>query len=217
MDNSLTEIVLHGELGKKTGRKTFKIKIGSLSEALHAIDVLSNRKFTKTILENEKLNIKYKVLADNENLFSSSPRTSEEVKNSEMFLEKKMKRIDIVPVLEGAGDEEDKDTLLIIGGALTIGAGLAFQSGFLIQLGLYALLTGLANMLSEPPEFEDFREIQQVNKRESYLFNGPVNTYNPGGPVPMGYGRMLVGSLAIAYAQSNVDKKIYDNKVWYPN
>ena len=215
-DNGLTEIVLHGALGEKTGQKVFKIKIDSLSEGLRAIDVLSNRRFTRTIFENEKQNIKYKVLADGKNLFSKSIDKPEDAKDSEMFVKKKMKKIDIVPVFEGAGSD-DKDALLIVGGALMIGAGIAMGSPMLIQLGLFALITGLANMLSEPPEFEDFREIQQTNKRESYLFNGPINTYNPGGPVPIGYGRILVGSLAIAFAQNNQDKKIYDNGVWYPN
>ena len=126
-----------------------------------------------------------------------------------------MKTIDIVPILEGAGGDV-KDTLYIVGGALMMGAGIAMGSPMLIQLGLFALMTGLANMLAEPPEFEDFREVQQVNQRESYLFNGPVNTYNPGGPVPLGYGRMLVGSLAIAFSQTNVDKEIYNNGTYYP-
>ena len=31
----------------------------------------------------------------------------------------------------------------------------------------------------------------------SYLFSGPVNVINEGGPVPIGYGRLIVGSQVI--------------------
>ena len=34
----------------------------------------------------------------------------------------------------------------------------------------------------------------------SYLFNGPVNIINEGGPVPIGYGRLIVGSQTIMSA-----------------
>ena len=69
--------------------------------------------------------------------------------------------------------------------------------------------------MAEPPEFEDFREIQKTNKKESYLFNGPLNTYNPGGPVPIGYGRVMVGSLTIAYSHEHGDRKIFENGEYY--
>ena len=34
----------------------------------------------------------------------------------------------------------------------------------------------------------------------SYLFSGPVNVLNEGGPVPIGYGRLIVGSQVIMSA-----------------
>jgi predicted phage tail protein len=111
---------------------------------------------------------------------------------------------------------------MVVGGALALGAGFMYGNPFLTQLGLFAILSGMANLLAEPPDFEDFREIQQVNKRESYLFGGPINTYNPGGPVPVGYGRIMAGSLTVAYSQTNEDKKIFfydeanDEEIWYP-
>ena len=95
------------------------------------------------------------------------------------------------------------------------GIGFAMESSTMMMIGAYAFLTGMSNLLAEPPEFEDFREIQQINKRESYLFNGPLNTYNPGGPVPLGYGRIMVGSLTIAYSHEHEDRKIYENGEYY--
>lgn len=218
-----TNIKLHGVLGEKVGQKAWRLKVKTVSEAVHAIDTMSNRKLSKGILENEKQNIKYKVLVNGKNLLSKNINTAEEALDSELMMEKEMETIDIVPVLEGAGggNDDSKDIMLVVGGALMLGAGIMMGSPLLVQIGLFAIMTGMANLLAEPPEFEDFKEIQQTNKRESYLFNGPLNTYNPGGPIPIGYGRVLVGSQTIAFSQDNSDHKIMQvnadgTKTYYP-
>ena len=212
--SELTKITFHGNLAEALDQKEFELKVNNVAEALRAVDVISKRKLSKAIVENEKHNIKYKILTDNKPLFSKSVNKAEEVVDSEMFLNKNHKTIDIVPVLEGAGDDA-KDVALVVGGAMMFGMGMQSGSLMMMQIGAYAFLTGMSNLLAEPPEFEDFREIQQVNKRESYLFNGPLNTYNPGGPVPIGYGRVMVGSLTIAYSHEHGDRLIYNNGTYY--
>ncbi len=52
--------------------------------------------------------------------------------------------------------------------------------------------------MSSPPKFEDFREIDGSTGRTSYLFNGPENTTQEGGPVPVGYGQLIIGSQVIS-------------------
>jgi predicted phage tail protein len=198
--SELTKITFHGNLAEALGRKDWSLKVSSVSEALRAIDVLSKRRLSQVIFSNEKQNIKYKILTDD--------------KDSEMFLNKSMKSIDIVPVLEGAGDDA-KDIALVAGGAMMFGMGLHMENMMMMQIGAFAILTGMSNLLAENPEFEDFREMQQTNKKESYLFSGPINTYNPGGPVPVGYGRVMVGSLAIAYSHEHGDRVIYKDGEYY--
>ncbi len=218
---SLTKVTLHGNLGKEIG-KDWKLEVESIPEAMHAINVMTDSKLFKTIIENDKQNVKYRVLVNGKSAISKSIEKIEDAPQSELFIKRNMESLDIVPVLEGAGgggEDSGKDWMMVMGGALTMGVGFGMESAFgatLIQLGLFAVITGLSNLLAEPPEFEDFREIDAVNKRESYLFNGPINTYNPGGPVPVGYGRLLVGSATIGFSQENIDKKIYDNGTWYP-
>ena len=68
--------------------------------------------------------------------------------------------------------------------------------------GVQLASQGIANLLAEPPEYEDFRDIEVGNKRASYLFNGASNTVNEGGPVPIGYGRLIVGSQVISVNQT---------------
>ena len=212
--SQLTKITFHGNLAKALGRKDFELNIDSVAEGLKAVDVISKRNLSKAILENEKQNIKYKILTDEKSLFSEDVDDIEKIKNSEMFVSKKYKTIDIVPVLEGAGGDA-KDLGMVIGGGLLFGIGFAMESTMMMVIGAYSFLTGMSNLLAEPPEFEDFREIQQINKKESYLFNGPVNTYNPGGPVPVGYGRVMVGSLTVAYSHKHGDRLIYNNGTYY--
>ena len=218
---SLTKVTLHGNLGKEIG-KDWKLEVESIPEAMHAINVMTDSKLFKTIIENDKQNVKYRVLVNGKSAISKSIEKIEDAPQSELFIKRNMESLDIVPVLEGAGgggEDSGKDWMMVMGAALTMGVGFGMESAFgatLIQLGLVAVITGLSNLLAVPPEFEDFREIDAVNKRESYLFNGPINTYNPGGPVPVGYGRLLVGSATIGFSQENIDKKIYDNGTWYP-
>lgn len=212
--SELTKITFHGNLEKALGQKDFKLKVENVAEALRAVDIISKRKLSKAILNNEKQNIKYKIITDDKPLFSEDINEINQLVDSEMFINKNFKTIDIVPVLEGAGDDA-KDVGMVIGGGLMFGIGISLESPTMMMIGAYAMLTGMSNLLAEPPDFEDFREIQQTNKRESYLFNGPINTYNPGGPVPIGYGRVMVGSLAIAYSHEHGDRLIYNNGTYY--
>ena len=101
------------------------------------------------------------------------------VRNSELFLNPKedLRSIDIVPVNEGGGP--------------ALPSIIAFAIVTII-------VTVIQLMLMKPPKFDDFREIEDTRKGQSYLFSGPQNTVNEGGPVPLGYGRALVGSQVIA-------------------
>jgi hypothetical protein len=66
-------------------------------------------------------------------------------------------------------------------------ATVAFSVGVSLALG------GIAQMLAPQPKFDGPQEEQQP----SYVFNGAVNTTAQGQPVPVGYGRMIVGSAVI--------------------
>jgi len=59
----------------------------------------------------------------------------------------------------------------------------------------------VANLLTPDPEFDDFREIEGGG-RPPYIFSGPQNVVKEGGPVFVGYGRLLVGSQVV---QTTVD------------
>lgn len=116
--------------------------------------------------------------------------------------------IKIVPVITGAGGNSPLASILIgaaiiaaafvTGGvSLVAGQGLVF-SGLIGQvafgIGVSLALGGVAQLLAPPPPSSTPNE--GVNP--SYVFDGAVNTTAQGQPVPIGYGRMIVGSAVIS-------------------
>jgi predicted phage tail protein len=76
----------------------------------------------------------------------------------------------------------------------------------LIAAGIGLLAAGISALLMEPPMMDDLRTIQGATS-SSYLFNGPVNISREGGPVPVCYGELLVGSQTLS-AYYDVDQVI---------
>jgi predicted phage tail protein len=136
----------------------------------------------------------------------------------------KIKEIDIVPVIQGSGAIVQIIVGIIAIIAAVLLAVLSMGTLLLpaIALGVAGLglaAAGASTLISKPPDLdlgsldssggsgdEPFQGITPdpigqgnapgTNTRGSvpYLFNGPVNTVGEGGPVPVGYGELLVGS-----------------------
>ena len=213
------KIKVHGVLGKQLGREEWLLAVNNVIEAIRGIE--SNCKdFYPTLVKNDKKNIKYRVLINEKDFImeeDKSPDTKEGLLSSELCLNKisNLKTIDIVPVIEGSDDWMDW-VLVIIGialifvggyGMMTMAGGMTSMSAFgisnmsLTLMGIGLVAAGVGNLLSPDPEFDDFREIEGGG-RPSYVFSGPQNVIQEGGPVFVGYGRLLVGSQVI---QTTVD------------
>ena len=183
--SELVKIRMHGIFAEKIG-KEFNLAVNSVSEAFHAINVVTNDSIRRLQLENIQNDLKYSILINEKPVNLSSidyineknmnkQESINAIHNSELFLNQRegLKSIDIVPVNEG-------------GEPVTIAIVLIVVST-VVQLALM-----------KPPKFDDFREIEETRKGQSYLFSGPQNTVNEGGPIPLGYGRALVGSQVVA-------------------
>lgn len=196
---NLVEIHFHGDLGEKVGA-FWKAAVNSVSEAIRSVEINSKRKLYKYLLEKDKEGVKYQILINKRPFISAEPldiNQPETLKTSELTIKNKsLKTIDIVPIIEGA----DEGTLGIILGVLLIIVSFFIpgSQAILIPAGLGLIAAGIMTLLSSPPKFEDFREIDGSTGRTSYLFNGPQNTTQEGGPVPVGYGRLLVGSQVVS-------------------
>jgi predicted phage tail protein len=106
------------------------------------------------------------------------------------------------------------------GALFTAGSGVATAVG---GIGAGLLLTGTAQLLSpaltdqngtfgtSTPSRTRARSSflpesnETADNRSSYIFNGPVNLTAQGNPVPLCYGRMIIGSVVISAGLSVED------------
>tara|TARA_Y100000593_G_scaffold749_1_gene1410 strand:- start:27853 stop:28482 length:630 start_codon:yes stop_codon:yes gene_type:complete len=183
---------LHGNLGESLSRKEWNVNVGSVAEGIHAINMQSDRSIQRFFLKQENMYARYKVLVNDKEI----PFNGNLKENELTMMRNDIDTVDIIPVLEGAGWEN----------WLGIGLGMFgmyyadTSIGMMASLALFAF--GISNMLSEPPDMPENRQITNPSSdptalANSYLFNGPVNVLNDGGPVPIGYGRLIVGSQTI--------------------
>lgn len=205
--SELVNITLHGKIGKEVGEH-WRLAVESVAEAIHAINVLGKHKFNKFLSRKENVNAEYRVLINGEDFISEKPLNTpdsiENIKGSNLAIPiTELKSIDIIPIIEGA----DNVLNMVLGVILiAVGAFLGFTGVgvALIFVGVGLLAQGIMGLLAKPPGFEDFREIEG-GKKVSYLFNGPENTTREGGPVPIGYGQLLIGSQVIAASYNTYD------------
>ena len=214
---NLTKITVHGILSEQLGRSEWNLSVDSVGDAVRGIEC-TTKNFFRQLLETDKQNIKYRVLINDQDFGieeGKNVNSEEGLMSSELVMKKQgIKTIDIVPVIEGAGD-----WVAIIAGAFLIASGLgvfgaggllgalgggAMAKSALILGGIGLVAAGVTNLLTEMPKFGDFREIEGGGAK-SYLFNGPENTVREGGPVFVGYGRLLVGSHVIQSSADVVD------------
>lgn len=202
--NELTEIKLYGYLGEKFGQD-WSLSIGSVSEALKAIDVNCGGLFCKALIENDLKGIKYKIIVNNEDFHCEKYEKSQDPKDlveSSLFIRKRIQKLEIAPCIQGA------ELASMIAGAGLAFLGSSAGSSLMMMAGLGLIAAGVASLLSTPPPSEDFKDISTGGGVRSYLFNGPQNTVGEGGPVPLGYGRLIIGSQLVSYSSKIGDKEV---------
>ena len=215
--SELVQITLHGKIGEEVG-KSWRLAVESVSEAIHAINILGKQKLNKFLLKPENGSAHYRVLINGDDFIAEKPldkvENYKDIDKSNLIIPlKNLKTIDIVPVVEGANADILNFLQIIIGvvlivvgiAAIVLTGGIGTMGGIgLIMIGAGLLIGGIMGLLAKPPAFEDFRDIEG-GKKVSYLFNGPENVTREGGPVPVGYGRLLVGSQVIAASYNTYD------------
>lgn len=180
----LRTVRLFGDLGKRFG-SVHHFAVKTPSEAVRALSV-NFPGFEKHLIDSGSRNVGYQVNVDGRDI-------------DETELSYPLSReIHLTPVICGAGSPTAK----IIIGAVLIVAGIyvsiqsggfaSWAGGAMINAGIVLMVGGVMQMLSPIPKTED-----QGGRSPSYVFNGPVNTAARG-PVPVGYGRLVVGSAVIS-------------------
>lgn len=195
-------VILLGELGKRYGRRHL-LDVKSPAEAVRAL-CANFKDFASFVSSSHERNVAYRVI-----------NVRDDVGIDELH-NPSGQRITITPVIIGANFISNAwkstvgkvllGTAIVAAAFLTGGASIAasgflaggitttFWGGVALSVGVSLALGGVAQMLAPQPKSSGPQEEQQP----SYVFNGAVNTTAQGQPVPVGYGRMIVGSAVIS-------------------
>ena len=101
----------------------------------------------------------------------------------------------------------------VTGAAASWGMGAAIGSGAILgsitygniaSVGLMMALTGVSQLISPTPQASQaaYTNMERPEARTSFIYGGPVNTSEQGGPIPILYGRMRIGSTLVAASVS---------------
>lgn len=184
-------VKLLGELGKKFG-KSYKFDISNPAEAVRAL-CINFPAFKQHLINSEKRGVAYKVLIGKEAIGADdlhNPSGKDVIK--------------FVPVLQGAGGNGSFQVILgvaLVALAFVNPAFLALKASTVSSLyvaGAAMAIGGVVQMLTPIPSTNISDSNNAPDNKPSYTFNGSVNTSAQGYPVPVGYGRMVVGSAVIS-------------------
>lgn len=183
----MRKVKLYGELAKKFGRE-FMLEVESVAEAVRALSV-NFPGFEKELMTAHLRGVEYVVRADKRDV------TEMELNNSLAPQE----TIRIAPIAVGRKTGGIFQTII---GAILIVVGVVLNAygqtwgTYLIQAGVALVAGGIIQMLIPVPKTDGPSE-RPENKPSTY-FDGAVNTLAQGHPVPLGYGKLMVGSAVIS-------------------
>lgn len=172
-------IRLHGCLGAKFGR-VYELAVNSPAEAIRALCAIVPG-FERFLMQSKGEGLAYAVFIGSDNI--SADHLKAPVGNRD---------IRIAPIL--AGSKRAGLFQTIVGVALI--AISYFTGGSTLATGIALVAGGVIQMLSPVPKGLGSQD--SPDNKPSYSFNGPVNTSAQGNPVPLLYGRMIVGSAVIS-------------------
>ncbi len=184
MSGNLRTVRLYGKLGAKFGR-VHRLAVKTTGEAVRALCIL--RPGFEAYLRDAPGG--YTVFIGEENLGPERlglPFGSGDIR--------------IAPIPAGAKQgglfTVIVGVILIVAGVVTGGTSTA--AGMAMLAGGVAMSAMGAMMMLSPQPKSDLGNMDSVNNRSSYSFNGAVNTVAQGNPVPLLYGRVITGSAVIS-------------------
>jgi predicted phage tail protein len=188
----MTIINLHGLLAQEY-QEQFVLKVGKAKDVVRAIDC-NRRGFLRRLNRLRKEGLHYDIVVNKGQTAGVGS------------IIKEINQIDLVPVITGAfgigaavlGAVGITGTAATVVGALAVGAGAAMISKALKpkpeqkpDVGGTAATDASAPAQDEPVTFESRASMA------SMAFNNMANIASQGDPVPIGYGRLMIGSAVI--------------------
>ena len=179
----MTTVYLHGLLGKEFGRK-FKFSLGRPKDCVWAID--ANKKgFVNRLTELAKKGANYCVVVDGR-------------VTNDLTVESHAKEIHILPAIAGSAGVVTAIGII----ATVVGYGIAgtspYWSAALIAIGTAAISYGISNLMQKDQKVDvGSASATSTAQSKSFLFSNGENLTEQGSPVPIGYGRLRIGSFVI--------------------
>jgi predicted phage tail protein len=176
-------IHLHGELGERFGKK-WNFAIDTPNEAFSAIHANTSG-FIEYLNKQARKDIQYVVLTKNpEKLKTEKDFLKNAITSDGLGMRTSKKEFHIIPLIQGGGPVVGAFIVEVL-----VYTAVAIVVGLIVQ--------GIMKMLFKPPEKKD-----PVTSK-SYLFSGPQNVEAQGIPVPLGYGRLRIGSVVVGAKKSS--------------
>lgn len=188
IDDELRTVRLYGKLGARFGR-VHRLAVNSVAEAVRALCVLLPG-FEREMMTSGDRGVSYACFLAKTNINEETlqaPAGQDEIR--------------IAPVIRGAKRGGLFQTVLGVALLAVAWWNPAGWLGAAAQMGLMAAGAGMAiggvfQMMA--PTQQGLSTADRPENGASYNFNGPVNTTAQGNPVPLGYGKKIVGSAVVS-------------------
>lgn len=189
----MKKVYLHGSLGKKFGRE-WELDIHSPAEAFCAINANTDG-FLSYLSQRAGDDVHYLVTTKNpKDIKTRSEFQKRIVVGSGFDLQTPADEIHITPTPSGG-----MGVLLAAFTAWWTATGFIQKAFVLIAASM--AIQGIMNAIFKPPKRED------ATTSKSYLFQGVQNKQAQGIPIPLGYGRLIVGSAVVGSSKKSFDLK----------
>lgn len=182
-------IRLYGPMGVRFGR-THRFAVGSTAEAVQAL-CSQIPGFERYLTESKENGLTFAVFVGKKNLTEENlhdPVGQDDIRFAPVSIGSK--RGGVLQTIVGV--------VLIVVGAVITGLSYGWAApvgGAMVKMGIAMVAGGLVQMLTPMPK-ASAADTKDANA--SYTFNGAVNTQAQGNPVPLVYGRLIIGSAVIS-------------------
>lgn len=179
----MKQITLHGELADKFGAEPFDLDAPTPAMITRGLISRFGPEFRQIIREGT---FEFVCIKDDKKTYVHDEMTATMVVDAD--------EVHITPVLEGSG----RFGQIILGIVLiVVSAIIPGTQGSLTAVGIAMVAGGIVQLLTPVPSVDALSN-ERPDARPSFVFNGAVNVYEQGGPVPLVYGRFKAGSVIVS-------------------
>lgn len=197
----MKKVFLHGSISEGVGAE-WDLMVDSPSEAIRAINCNTDSRFLQNLTDSHLRGEGVVILKVNEEFreLSKTINESEEFDASlfEDFLVKSSHEIDIQSDFDELHiiPKVDGEIVMATTAIGAMGAALASVSWATVAFSMVAgmVVSGIAAAMFPPVKTND-----QTKRTKSYMFGSRDNIMEQGGPVPVGYGQLKIGSSTLCF------------------